>query len=265
MDNDAIHSVVLTFDEQAAVFALSDRVDLAWAILMARYGCIASGRGENILVAGENRLLSRGILTRNAIGLSRMAAPFDQDTRAISACTVAGFLSCHDDKQLHFEEILFGNGRFASIHSERGNRSRFSFGATTSLLGYILRTAFAAVSSDHMVDDCARSIAEFIDAIANEANLAIYHSGRWSFNAQWSPETLAHCAEAPDGYPVIILALKNSKVVDADDEEGILPDGLVEFVAFPDRCEVVITEGVQSEMVAPHYLNLNETLNVEIP
>ena len=264
MDIDAIHSVVLTLDEQAAVFALSERVDLAWAILMARYGCIVSGRGENILVAGENKLLSRGILAKNAIGMSHMVAPFDQDTRAISACTVAGFLSCFDDKRFHFEEILFGTGRFAAIYSERGRRSRFSFGVTASLLGYVLRTASAGVSSDHVVADCARSIAEFIGAIANEANLSIYHGGRWSFNAQWSPETLAHCADAPNGYPVIVLALKNSKVVDADEGECLLPDGLVEFVAFPDRCEVIISEGTQSEMVAPNFLNLNEKLNVEI-
>ena len=64
--------------------------------------------------------------------------------------------------------------------------------------------------------------------------------------------------------PVIVLALKNSKVVDADEGGCILPDGLVEFVAFPDRCEVIISEGTQSEMVAPNFLNLNEKLNVEI-
>ncbi len=238
MDIAAIHSLSLTVDEQAAIFALVERVDLAWGVLMSHYGHVPTDQGETLLLSGESRLVKRGILTRTALGFTHLAPPFDHDTCAISSSTVVGCLSSFDGRKPSSEELMIGGNRFAALSSENTNRGRFSFGPVEGLLGYALRVASANVASEYQVTAASNGLAGFIEAIANESSLALHEGSKWEFPAQWPQQLLALCEEHPNGFPVAILTLKNSRVIELGMDDDVSPDGVVEITAYIDRCAV---------------------------
>lgn len=263
MDTDAIHSVVMSASEQAAVIALSERIDLAWAVVMAKHGYISTKKGEAIFTAGENKLLSRRILARNPFGNSVLSAPFDLDCSAIAQCDVLGFMTLLAETGVRDEEVLFGNGRFASIHVDQTGRGRFSFGCNSAFLDYVFRVASMEVVTPSSLVPCAASFADIVASIVREANLDIYNSQTWSVDVRWPQVIQKMLEENTPGLLVANLAMTNSKVVDMIEEDGVAPDVNIGFFAFPGRCEIMVCCGASIGLSYPVARN-EEMLKVEI-